>query len=87
MTELMMECYDSPDEVKTLIGKATEFIENYIEAFKTGTPDDINKAVQNVYDECSEFDNFMLSSGCDIPYDAHWENINAYFKKVETLYA
>ena len=26
MSELMMECYDSPDEVKTLLSKATEFI-------------------------------------------------------------
>ena len=34
MTELMMECYDSPDEVKILLLKATEFIISYIKEFK-----------------------------------------------------
>ncbi len=186
MTELMMECYDSPDEVKTLVGKAAEFILEYIKAFKaagadgvimaepaagllspalneefsvpfvkkiieevndedfvfcyhncgdnvvhmaesiasigadiyhfgnaiklceiipampedcivmgnvdpvlfkTGTEDDIKNAVQAVYDECKEFDNFMISSGCDIPYGAKWKNIDAYFEKVKMLYA
>ena len=186
MTELMMECYDNPELVQTLIGKCADFITKYIEAFKaagadgvvmaepaagllspalneefsipfvkqiidkinddnfivcyhncgdnvirmaesistigadiyhfgnaislseiiplmpensivmgnvdpvifkTGTTDDVMNATQKVYDECSRFDNFMLSSGCDIPYDAPWENIDAYFKKVKMLYA
>ena len=34
MTELMMECYDSPDEVKILLSKATEFLIAYIKEFK-----------------------------------------------------
>jgi len=185
MTELMMECFDSPDEVKILLSKATEFIIKYIKAFKevgadgvimaepaagllspalaeefsfafvhqifdeinsddfivcyhncgnaandmldmishlnadiihlgnainlkkaleelpkekivmgnvnpvlfrTGTPDDISTDVQRVYDECSTFDNFMISTGCDVPAAAKWENINAYFEKVSELY-
>ena len=184
MTELMMECYDSPDEVKCLIDKATEFIIEYIKAFKavgadgvimaepaagllspalneefsapfvkriieavndenfifcyhncgdnvvkmadaiadigadvyhfgnaikmediiplmpensivmgnvdpvlfkTGTKEDIEEAVQTLYDTCAVFDNFMISSGCDIPPDSKWENIDAYFEKVKTL--
>ncbi|MBE6608251.1 MAG: methyltransferase [Ruminococcaceae bacterium] len=186
MTELMMECYDSPDEVKILLSKATEFLKEYIKAFKEagadgvvmaepaagllspalaeefsepfvkeifesvndddfvicyhncgntvinmadsiaslgadiyhfgnaielkdmiplmpsdtivmgnvdpvlfkdGTPDDIRNSVQKVYDACSSFDNFMISSGCDIPALAKWENIDAYFEKVKELYA
>lgn len=182
MTELMMECYDSPDEVKTLLSKAAEFIIEYIRAFKkagadgvimaepaagllspalnaefsvpfvkeifdavnddnfvicyhncgdsvkdmateistlgadiyhfgnaislkdiiplmpkdsvvmgnvdpvlfrNGTPDDIKNAVQKLYDECSDFPNFMISSGCDIPAESKWENIDAYFKAVQ----
>lgn len=55
--------------------------------FRTGTKDDIIKSVQQVYDECCEFDNFMLSSGCDIPAEAKWENIDAYFEKVKELNA
>ncbi|MGN0542543.1 MAG: uroporphyrinogen decarboxylase family protein [Acutalibacteraceae bacterium] len=186
MTELMLECFDSPDEVKILLSKATEFIIKYIKAFKAvgadgvimaepaagllspaladefstpfvkeiidavnsedfvicyhncgnavvdmadsiasigadiyhfgnavnladiiplmpetslvmgnvdpvlfrnGTPDDIKNSVQKVYDACSGYPNFMISSGCDIPAQAKWENIDAYFEKVNELYA
>lgn len=185
MTELMMECFDSPDEVSILLSKATEFIINYIKAFKeagadgvilaepaagllspalaeefsmpfvrrifeevndedfvicyhncgntaenmfdmiaelpadiihlgnainikkaleclpddkivmgnidpvlfrTGTPEDIKNALQKVFDECSGYDNFMISTGCDVPAASKWENINAYFEKVNKLY-
>ena len=185
MTELMMECFDSPDEVKILLSKASEFITNYILEFKTsgadgvimaepaagllspslnaefsapfvkqifekvnddnfvicyhncgdaigdmtneiktygadiyhfgnavplekmlsqmptdtivmgnvdpvlflqGTPEDIRKETEKIFNECSQYDNFMLSSGCDIPALAKWENIDAYFSTIEKLY-
>ena len=186
MTELMMECFDSPDEVRILLSKATEFTIRYIKSFKeigadgvimaepaagllspalaeefsfpfvqqifneinsddfivcyhncgnaagdmldmigelnadiihlgnainikkaleelpkdkivmgnvnpvlfrTGTPDDITADVQKVFDECSMHENFMISTGCDVPAASKWENIEAYFKKVNELYA
>lgn len=185
MTELMMECYDSPDEVKLLLSKATAFIKEYILAFKTvgadgvimaepaagllspalaeefsmpyvkeifdavndddfiicyhncgnavvdmsdeiselnadiyhfgnainmkdiitkmpedtivmgnidpilfrsGTPEEIKNSIQKVYEDCSQFGNFMISSGCDIPAESKWENIDAYFEKINELY-
>ena len=185
MTELMMECYDSPDEVKALLSKATEFLIAYIRAFKAvgadgvvmaepaagllspalaeefsmpfvqqifqavnsedfiicyhncgdaaadmmdmigeldadiihlgnaidikkalgelpkdkivmgnvdpvlfrnGTPQEIIADVQRVFDECSAHENFMISTGCDVPAAAKWENIDAYFNKVTELY-
>ncbi|MBR6557849.1 MAG: uroporphyrinogen decarboxylase family protein [Clostridia bacterium] len=186
MTELMIECFDSPDEVKILLSKATEFIIKYIKAFKevgadgvimaepaagllspslaeefsmpfvrqifdeinsddfiicyhncgktaenmldmigdlsadiihlgnainikkalevlprdkiimgnvdpvsfkTGTPDSVAADVQRVFDECSGYGNFMISTGCDVPAAAKTENIEAYFKKVNELYS
>ncbi len=186
MTELMMECFDNPDDVTILLSKATEFIIRYIKAFKaagadgvimaepaagllspslaeefsmpfvkqifeeineddfiicyhncgntandmldminelgadiihlgnainmkralevmsgdkiimgnvnpvlfrTGSPDDIADDVQRVFDECSGYDNFMISTGCDVPAASEWENINTYFEKVKKLYA
>ena len=186
MTELMMECYDSPDEVAVLLSKVAEFLIEYVKAFKTagadgvimaepaagllspalaeefstpyvkkiidavsddnfvfcyhncgnavidmadqlaelgadiyhfgnaislkdiipkmpkesvvmgnidplifknGSKDDVRAAVQRVFDECSQFDNFVLSSGCDIPASAKWDNLDAYFEKVNELYA
>ena len=186
MTELMIECFDSPDEVRILLSKATEFIIRYIKAFKeigadgvimaepaagllspalaeefsmpfvrqifdeinsddfivcyhncgnaagdmldmiselnadiihlgnainikkaleelpkdkiimgnvnpvlfrTGTPDDIITDVQRVFDECGAYGNFMISTGCDVPAASKRENIEAYFEKVNELYA
>ena len=186
MTELMMECYDSPNEVKKLLSKATEFITNYILEFKkagadgvimaepaagllspslnaefsapfvkeiiekindenfiicyhncgdaigdmtneikeygadiyhfgnavplvkmlpemptdtivmgnidpvlftTATPDEIKDTAIKLYDECKHYPNFMVSSGCDIPAKAKWENIDAYFEAIVELYS
>lgn len=185
MTELMMECYDSPDEVKILLSKTAEFITGYIKAFKeagadgvimaepaagllspalaaefstpfvrqifdavnssdfilcyhncgnavgdmtediatldadifhfgnaidlkniipklpadriimgnvdpvlfrNGTPEDIRADVIRIYGECSRYENFMISTGCDVPAAAKWENIDAYFEQVRELY-
>lgn len=185
MTELMMECYDSPDEVKILLSKVTEFIIEYVKAFKAvgadgvimaepaagllsptlaaefstpfvkqifdavndedfvlcyhncgnavgdmaeniatldadifhfgnaidlkkiipkmpsdriimgnvdpvmfrnGTPEDIRADVERIFGECSGYENFMISTGCDVPAAAKWENIDAYFEKVRELY-
>lgn len=48
--------------------------------FKDGTPKDMKKAVSALNDSCSSYNNFVLSSGCDIPPSAKWENIDAFFK-------
>lgn len=55
--------------------------------FRTGTAEEIEKQTKAVLEECSAFENFMLSSGCDIPADAKWENLDAYFRTVGEFYA
>lgn len=186
MTELMMECYDSPDEVHQLLSKATAFIKEYVKAFKSagadgvvmaepaagllspmlaeefsmpyvqeifdavndddfiicyhncgnaasdmmptiaqlhadifhfgnavdlqkamdaisadqlvmgnvdpvllrsGTPEEVRAAVRQVYKNFGHYHNFMISTGCDVPAAAKWENIDAYFETVKDLYA
>ena len=185
MTELMMECYDSPDEVAILLEKVTDFLIDYVKAFKEagadgvamaepaagllspdladefsmpyvkkifdsinsddfivlyhncgasvgdmmdsvaklgadivhlgnavdiekalgelpedivvmgnvdpvklrdGTPEEIRKEVDRVFESCSKYPNFMISTGCDVPAAAKWENIDAYFERVNELY-
>ncbi|MBR3767371.1 MAG: uroporphyrinogen decarboxylase family protein [Clostridia bacterium] len=185
MTELMMECYDSPDEVKILLSKASLFLKEYINAFKEagadgiimaepaagllspalnrefslpfvkeifddvnqddflicyhncgnaandmltdistlnadifhfgnaidlkkaldtipsdkivmgnidpvmflrGKPEDIENEVERLHRLYSGYDNFMISTGCDVPPEASWENIEAYFNKVTEIY-
>jgi uroporphyrinogen decarboxylase len=55
--------------------------------FRDGKVEDIQNGLQKIYDECSRFPNFMISTGCDVPATAKWENIDAYFKKINELYA
>lgn len=186
MSELMMECYDSPDEVKVLLEKCAEFIIAYIKAYKeagadgvvmaepaagllspalaeefstyyvqkiieavndpdfvfcyhncgsaasdmmdafgkldadifhfgnvvdiekacrslpkdkvimgnvnpvlfrTGTPETVAGDTERVYNLCNQYENFMISTGCDVPAASSWGNIDAYFSKVTELYA
>ena len=55
--------------------------------FRNGTPESIYKATTEVLKECSKFDNFVISSGCDIPPTSPWENIEAFFKAVSDFKA
>lgn len=47
--------------------------------FLGGTPESMRAAVQALIAECGQYPNFVLSSGCDIPPAAKWENIDAFF--------
>lgn len=47
--------------------------------FAQGTPESMTAAVQALLEKCGSHPNFMLSSGCDIPAHAKWENIRAFF--------
>ncbi len=48
--------------------------------FAMGTPESMTEAVRALLRECGQFQNFVPSSGCDIPAHASWENIQAFFK-------
>ena len=50
---------------------------------RNGTPRSVREATLAIMDKCSSYDNFIISSGCDIPPMAPWENINAFFDAVE----
>ncbi len=51
--------------------------------FRHGTPASIEAVTTGLLEECSQFNNFVLSSGCDIPLHAPFENIDAFFKAWE----
>ncbi|MBO5649323.1 MAG: uroporphyrinogen decarboxylase family protein [Clostridia bacterium] len=48
--------------------------------FLNGTPDSMEDAVRALRLACEAYPNFVLSSGCDIPPHAKWENIDAFFR-------
>ena len=56
------------------------------EQFTNGTPESMKAATLELLENCSQYDNFLISSGCDIPPGAKWENIDAFFEAVSEFY-
>ncbi len=54
--------------------------------FKNGTPESIREAATELLTKCNKYPNFVISSGCDIPPTALWENIDAFYEAVEAFY-
>ncbi len=55
--------------------------------FTFGAPDTIREETLNVMRECCHAPNFVISSGCDIPPIAKWENIDAFYQAAADFYA
>lgn len=53
---------------------------------RMGTPESVKEATVSLLEKCSEYPNFMLSSGCDIPPMTPWENIDAFFAASNEYY-
>ncbi len=51
--------------------------------FVQGTPESMTKAVADLLETCGSYPNFVVSSGCDIPFHAKWENIQAFFQAIQ----
>lgn len=51
-----------------------------------GTPEATYAATKDLLERCSEHRNFVISTGCDVPPHAKWENIDAFFRAVEDFY-
>ena len=50
--------------------------------FLNGTPESTAEATGYLLETCGKYPNFVISSGCDIPPMAPWENIDAFFEAV-----
>lgn len=53
--------------------------------FAGGTPESIQKETTALLRAAADKDNFIISSGCDIPPHAKWENIHAFFEAVKAF--
>ena len=54
--------------------------------FRNGTPESIYAVTRELLERCGGYKNFVISSGCDIPPAAAWENIDAFYKAVDDFY-
>lgn len=50
---------------------------------RNGTPEQVYEETKKLMETCGKYPNFILSSGCDIPPLAPFENIDAFFKAAE----
>ena len=53
---------------------------------KNGTPMSVMNATKEIMSACCSYPNFVISSGCDIPPESPWENIQAFFQAVDEFY-
>lgn len=53
---------------------------------RMGTPDSVKATTLSLMERCCKYENFVLSSGCDIPPMSPWENIDAFFAAVKEFY-
>ena len=53
---------------------------------RLGTPESVREETLALLSRCARYENFVLSSGCDIPPLTPWENIDAFFAASEEFY-
>ena len=54
--------------------------------FCNGTTESIRTTTLDIMKKCCQYPNFVISSGCDIPPMANWDNIDAFFAAVDEYY-
>lgn len=72
----------------TLMPKDTLVMGNIDPAgqFRNGTPQSVRESTLSLMESCARHQNFVISSGCDIPPLSSWENIDAFFEAVRDFY-
>lgn len=55
--------------------------------FKNGTPESMKEETKAIMEKCCKYPNFVISSGCDIPPMANWDNVDAFFEAAKEFYA
>ncbi len=53
---------------------------------RNGTPESIKAETKAIMEACCKHSNFVISTGCDIPPQSSWENIDAFFDAVDEFY-
>ena len=54
--------------------------------FNRGTPEQVRLDTMRLLYECGDFNNFIISSGCDLPPNVDLDNVDSFFKTVEGFY-
>jgi len=57
--------------------------ENLVSIFKSATPDAVRSATLELLNATSDYPNFVISSGCDVPPNTPQANIEAFYEALE----
>lgn len=57
-----------------------------VEIIRNGTKKTVAEATLALLKECNEYNNFIISSGCDIPPLSPWENIKTFMETSKNYY-
>ncbi|SHI53285.1 uroporphyrinogen decarboxylase family protein [Parasporobacterium paucivorans] len=55
--------------------------------FRNSTTEEIRQETLNLLEKCGKYPNFLISSGCDVPPTAKWENVEAFFDAAAEFYS
>lgn len=50
---------------------------------RMGTPETVRRETLEIMEKCCKYPNFVMSSGCDIPPNTPWENLDSFFAAVD----
>ncbi|MBR4419888.1 MAG: uroporphyrinogen decarboxylase family protein [Clostridia bacterium] len=53
---------------------------------RNGSVESVKNATKEIMSSCCSYENFVISSGCDIPPESPWANIDAFFEAVKEFY-
>lgn len=53
---------------------------------KDGSVQTVENSTLELLEKCKKYDNFVLSSGCDVPHSTPWENIDCFIKTGNQYY-
>lgn len=78
-------------DIKTMLEKMPEEVVvmgniDPVGQLSEGTPEGVYAATTALLEQCSVHPNFVISSGCDVPPMAKWENVDAFFCAVGDFY-
>ena len=54
-----------------------------VKYFCDASKEEMDVKVKELFEKLGKYPNWLISSGCDIPSHAKWENIEQYFKSIE----
>jgi uroporphyrinogen decarboxylase len=53
---------------------------------RMGNPEAVREKTLELLEKCAGYENFVVSSGCDIPPMTPWENLDSFFHAVKDFY-